>query len=379
MKGFVMQTSVIALGVFFILGSGGPQYGDTADDSDDDTEDGTGTTPSTPTNLKAVSAYEGAMLSWDATSNASTYEICYANENIDTYTSCSSYDGGSVYTVGSSTSVVISSLTAGEPYYFRVRAKNSAGTAGSASTNVIATPGLGLNDSGITVCREGGLVNVACPSALFPNQDADHGLDAAAIDNTNGHAGFNFTRLDEDGTEADASASDWACAKDNITGLVWEVKLRTNGEEVVGNDGLHDADDSFTWYSTDTDSNAGTSGDDNSALDSCYGYDASDATSYCNTSAFIERVNEEEYCGLSNWRLPTRRELNSIVNYDIVEPAIDLGVFQYTPSEVFWSASSVYSDSSSGDQAWATDFNYGGSAKVDKTETHRVRLVSDGQ
>ena len=110
MKGFVLQTSVIALGVFFILGSGGPQYGDSGDDSDDDTDDSTGTTPSTPANLKAVSAYEGAILSWDAASGASTYELCYANESIDAYSSCTSYDGGSLYTVGSSTSVVILSL-----------------------------------------------------------------------------------------------------------------------------------------------------------------------------------------------------------------------------------------------------------------------------
>lgn len=381
MKGFVLQISVIALGVFFILGSGGPQYGGSVDDTDDDddTGDTSGTTPSTPTNLKAVSAYEGAMLSWNAASNANSYEVCYANENIDTYTSCTSYDGGSLYTVGASTSVVINSLTAGVPYYFRVRAKNSAGTAGSASVNAVATPGLGLNDTGITVCRESGSFNVNCPSVAFPNQDAQYGLDATASDNSDGHAGFNFTRLDETGAVADTSADDWACAKDNITGLVWEVKLRTNGDTVVGNDGLHDADDTFTWYNTDSDENAGTAGDDNSALDICFGYDASDASSYCNTAAFIERVNDEEYCGLTNWRLPTRRELNSIVNYDEVEPAIDLGVFPYTPSAVFWSASSVYSDSSAGDQAWAINFNYGGSGKVDKTETHRVRLVSDGQ
>lgn len=381
MKGFLLQTSVIALGVFFILGSGGPQFGDTADDTDDttDTDDSSGTTPGIPSDFKAVSAYEGAILSWNSTSNASSYELCYATENIDSYSSCSSYDDGTLYSVGSSTSVALSSLTAGQPYYIRVRAKNNLGNAGSASTNVVVTPGLGLNDSGITVCRESGSANVSCPSTLFPNQDAEYGLDPIATDNTDGHAGFDFTRLDEDGAEAAASATDWACAKDNITGLIWEVKLRTNGEEVVGNDGLHDADDSFTWYSTDSDNNAGTAGDDNSALASCFGYDASDSDSYCNTDAFIDRVNDAAYCGLTNWRLPTRQELNSIVNYDVVEPAIDLAIFPYTPSEVFWSGTSVYSDSSSGDQAWATNFNYGGSTKVDKTATHRVRLVSDGQ
>ena len=378
MKGFFLHASVIALGAFLILGSGGPQYGDTPDDEDDD-DSGTATTPGKPTDVKAVSAYEGALLTWDEANNAVSYEICYAIESIDTYDNCGDYNGGTLYSVGSSNSAVISSLIVGQPHYFRVRAKNSLGNVGTASTSVITTPGLGLNDSGITVCRESGSVDVACPSSLFPNQDADHGLDATATDNSDGHAGFNMTRLDEDGADAASEAADWACAKDNNTGLIWEVKLRTSGAAVVGNDGLHDADDSFTWYSTDSDSNAGTAGDDSSALNVCYGYDASDSSTYCNTKAFIARVNAEEYCGVSNWRLPTRRELNSIVNYDEVEPAADLSIFPYTPSAVFWSGTSVYSDSSSGDQAWATDFNYGGSGKVDKTENHRVRLVSDGQ
>lgn len=372
MKKITLQASVIALGSFFILGTGGPQYGGSVDD---DSETGT---PGTP-EVKAVSAYKGALLTWDETSNTSTYELCYATEAITTYSSCENYSGGSIYSVGSSNSVALDSLTAGQVYYFRVVGINSSGTEGSASTSVIATPGLGLNDTGITVCRGNGSVDIACSASLFPNQDADHGLDESATDNTDGHAGFSFTLLDEDGAEVDSSAGDWACAKDQNTGLTWEIKLRSNGTEVVGNDGLHDADDSFTWYSTDSDSNAGTSGDNNSASDTCYGYDASDSSTYCNTEAFVARVNAEKYCGLSNWRLATRNELTSIVNYDVVEPSADLAIFQYTPSSTFWSGTSVYSATTSGDQAWTINFNYGGSGKTDKTESHRVRLVSDGQ
>lgn len=375
MKKIALQASVITLGSFFIVGTGGPQYGGSVDD-----DAGTGTlgTPATP-DVKAVSAYKGALLTWDETSNTSTYELCYATEEIVTYSGCESYNGGNTYSVGSSNAVALDSLTAGQVYYFRVVGINSSGTEGSASTNAIVTPSLGLNDTGITVCRENASIDVSCPASLFPNQDADHGLDSSATDNTDGHAGFSFTLLDEDGAEVDSSTDNWACAKDNNTGLTWEVKVRSNGTEVVGNDGLHDADDSFSWYSADSDSNAGTSGDNNSASETCYGYDASDSSTYCNTEAFVARVNAEKYCGLSNWRLATRGELNSVVNYDEVEPSVDLAIFPYTPSAIFWSGTSVYSATTSGDQAWSINFNYGGSAKTDKTESHRVRLVSNGQ
>lgn len=379
MKGCVLQASIIMLGALLILGSGGPQYGGNSDDETDDTNTDTGSVPGAPSNVKAVSAYQGALLTWGAASNASSYELCYATESIDSYSACTSYNSGTIHTLGNVTSTAISSLTAGQPYHFRVVAKNNLGAAGTASADISVTPNQGMNDTGITVCRESGSTNVSCPSVLFPDQDADYGLDNGVTDSTNGHAGFSFIKLTEAGAVAAESASDWACVKDNITGLIWEVKLRTNGETVVGNDGLHDADDSFTWYSTNAVRNGGTQGSSNSASATCHGYDASDSSTYCNTEAFVARVNVEKYCGVSNWRLPSREELTSIINYDSVEPAIDLAIFPYTPSEVFWSSTTVFSDASSGAQAWSTNFNYGGSGKVDKTESHRVRLVSDGQ
>jgi hypothetical protein len=388
MKGSIFQTAAITVGIFLIIGSGSSGSGNVYD-SDDTTEETEETseeviepvdlTPGTPSKFKAVSAYEGALLTWQETTNASSYELCYATESITNFGDCADYNGGTSFGVGTATSAAISGLTVGTPYYFQVRAKNSEGTTGTASELAIATPGLGLNDTGITLCRGDDSVNLACSSTLFTNQDAHHGLDVTATDNTDGHAGFTFTRLDENGAEIDSSALNWSCAKDQNTGLIWEGKQRNISIETASNDSLHEASDSFTWYNSNGQNNAGTAGEQNSANDSCYGYDASDSASYCNTEAFIKRINTAGYCGLNNWRLPTRQELNSIVNYDAVEPASDLSVFQYTTSDVFWSATSVYSASFSGEQAWATNFNYGGSSKVNKTESHSVRLVSDGQ
>lgn len=41
----------------------------------------------------------------------------------------------------------------------------------------------------------------------------------------------------------------------------------------------------------------------------------------------------------SNWRLPTVRELQSIVDESVSSPSIDSGAFPGTPSNYFWSSS----------------------------------------
>lgn len=70
------------------------------------------------------------------------------------------------------------------------------------------------------------------------------GLSVNNNDDSDGHAGFSFTKLDANGNELLANATDWSCVKDNVTGLIWEVKQGGNG--TVGDEGLHDADDTYT-------------------------------------------------------------------------------------------------------------------------------------
>lgn len=42
--------------------------------------------------------------------------------------------------------------------------------------------------------------------------------------------------------------------------------------------------------------------------------------------------------GYSDWRLPSVKELRTIVDVGTVSPAIDLGAFPGTPSEFFWAS-----------------------------------------
>ena len=70
------------------------------------------------------------------------------------------------------------------------------------------------------------------------------------------------------------------------------------------------------------------------------------------------------------WRLPTVRELLSLVDYEAHEPACS--VFPECPSEQFWSATSVYAHPS---RAWVVAFGGGSVHGVEVTKAVRVRLV----
>jgi len=60
--------------------------------------------------------------------------------------------------------------------------------------------------------------------------------------------------------------------------------------------------------------------------------------------------------GMTGWRLPTKKELESIVDWR-VEPAVDSTAFPGTRGD-FWSSTSVAGDSS---LAWVVGFTYGSS------------------
>ena len=72
------------------------------------------------------------------------------------------------------------------------------------------------------------------------------------------------------------------------------------------------------------------------------------------------------------WRLPTVRELRSLVDFGHINQSIDKTAFPNTPSEWFWSAT-AYSGSSS--LAWVVIFDFGSSSYYDVTNAFRVRCV----
>ena len=86
-----------------------------------------------------------------------------------------------------------------------------------------------------------------------------------------------------------------------------------------------------------------------------------------------------EYCdkltldGVTNWRLPTFRELLSITDYSHVDPAIN-PYFDEVAMGTYWTSTNF---SASKSRAWTIDFRTGKTYYNYKTTNHTVRCVKD--
>ena len=171
----------------------------------------------------------------------------------------------------------------------------------------------GLNDTGQTRCYQG-TVEISCNTAPAAD-DGRYGRDAAArsgalVKKGDGAAGFDFTKIANDGRELPATATmgtragDWACTRDNATGLTWEVKTPGRG-------GLRSHWNKYTWFNTNATENGGNAG---SARVPNYS-SCDDTLPQCNTQAYVAEINSRALCGFTDWRLPTPVELRGIVHY----------------------------------------------------------------
>lgn len=210
-------------------------------------------------------------------------------------------------------------------------------------------PQRSFTDTGITFsgAHEVSGNNPDCMAFGTAPQDCRYGRDATHDYDTDGHAGFSYTKLASDGSELPAGAANWSCVRDNITGRVWEMKTDDSG--------IHDKDNTYRWGGV-------------TALGTGLG------TYYPDWNALVNGSNSEVLCGFSDWRVPTTRELRSLVNMDRSGPAIDTNYFPNTPAENFWSSSPsiIFSPNS----AWNVNFNLGHqNSFAMRTELGRVRLV----
>ena len=80
--------------------------------------------------------------------------------------------------------------------------------------------------------------------------------------------------------------------------------------------------------------------------------------------------------GYSDWRLPNKKELESVVETCGQSPSINRSVFPGTLPLYFWSATTYVRDP---DNAWFVQFNSGSSSDYFKTSNFAVRLVRGGQ
>ena len=140
-------------------------------------------------------------------------------------------------------------------------------------------------------------------------------------------------KVDQNGDRLSDDSQTWECVEDSDTALFWQKRDPSSA--------LH-GHDSYTWYQPNhTNPGQARSNPDLFGIDSsCYGYSADDPSSYCNTDAFINRVNQSNYCGFSDWRLPKADELLSLVDPVLsgrpYQSAIDLRYFPFKESFAYW-------------------------------------------
>lgn len=241
----------------------------------------------------------------------------------------------------------------------------------------------GFNDTGANRCATNSLDNQNCPQSSFPDQDGDHGRDSLARAGQlaklgGGEAGFDFTKISNSGNPLPASAAlgsgtnDWACTRDNVTGLIWEVKVNNASH-------LRHMDHRYFWYSTDAGSNGGVPGS-GPGSGRC-----NNTLARCQTQDYVEAVNTQGLCGYNDWRMPTLDEISGIMNYGRslkIDPAYFLNTSLDCPnildpcSGLFW-ARETRADFPS--EAWGARFNIGNIQTISKNAAERVRLVRAGQ
>ncbi|MCA0328252.1 MAG: DUF1566 domain-containing protein [Proteobacteria bacterium] len=190
-----------------------------------------------------------------------------------------------------------------------------------------------------------------------------------------GVAGFDFSPLNATGQASATSGA--ACARDNVTGLTWEVRNTTNPQD------LRYYRHVYSWYSSDDLTNGGNPGsnaaplewDTGTVLDgtaACAGLPAGTA---CTTQNYVAAVNAAMLCGASDWRLPSREELATIAHLGVYETDVTqarqarifqelfpdvsiVGTGRFGPRARTWTASTR---ADLPENAWTIDFATGGS------------------
>ncbi len=146
-----------------------------------------------------------------------------------------------------------------------------------------------------------------------------------------------YTKLDDTGRALPDNATAWAMVRDNVTGLVWEVKTTDAS--------IHNNTDRYTWNEAD--------------------------------SVFVNALNQSAFGGYDDWRLPTVMELYTIIHADNVDPAVNTGYFPNVPDPdsvrpYYWSAT-PRADSPS-EWVWVIDFGSGRAVGYEE-EVQHVRAV----
>lgn len=164
-----------------------------------------------------------------------------------------------------------------------------------------------------------------------------------------------YVKYDINGKSLDDSDEQWTCVQDTKNSLMWEVKSK--------DDDLRKPDNLYSWFDPEDKALPGVTDGGR-----CKG----DAD--CDTNAYIEAMNQQNFCGHNDWRLPTREEMMRLVSYgkDADKVRIDTSYFPEALPSWYWTASS---NKSRPEFAWYVLFKNGISLNDLKENPKHIRLV----
>ncbi len=250
--------------------------------------------------------------------------------------------------------------------------------------------GAGLPDTGQDDCAaENEMLRCSVANsgdgATLPRQDGRFGRDAAAFAGRlsktgGGDAGFDFTRICNNGEAAGTGScpavpvlgdatTQWGCTRDNVTGLIWEVKkpFRQHPQDPIL---LRDTSWTYTWY----DATAANPGQPDLGIDQNSDNCADPA--HCDTQHFVAAVNAAGLCGASDWRLPSKRELEMLVHIGKSAPTIEATYFPNASAQDYWSGNTAAINAS---DAWVVGFSIGKTSRIHKQNEAAIRVVRGSQ
>lgn len=164
-----------------------------------------------------------------------------------------------------------------------------------------------------------------------------------------------YIKYDMSGRSLTDDNEQWTCVHDTQSGLMWEVKAQ--------DDAMRNANNLYSWFDPETSNVKGKpdGGRCKGEVD-------------CDTYAYVQEMNKRNYCGHNDWSLPTREQMQTLVNLENSKDMVKINkrYFPQTVPSWYWTASE---NGTRDDFAWYVLFRNGLALNDLKERPKHIRLV----